>query len=135
VAAPDGKVGRHAVAHLKTRDGASNRDDDSCCLVPWHDVTGVGSFAANDGIAVIKAHITSADGRGLRLHQDFMGCGLGLFAVGNDNLLVTGEDYCTHFRDSFLLFVGCHQTSEGASAPRSLCGHSSLHKVGTLYRV
>jgi hypothetical protein len=106
VAAPDGKVGRHAVARLKTRDGASNRDDYSCCLMPRHDVTSVGSFTANDGIAVIQAHITSADGRGLRLHQDFMGCGPGLFAVGDDNFLVTGEDYCTHFATPSCCFLG-----------------------------
>jgi hypothetical protein len=41
------------------------------------------------------------------------------FAVGNKDLLVTRKNYCTHFGDSFLLFLAVLNAAERIEAARA----------------
>nr|ABR66983.1 unknown [Arthrobacter sp. AK-1] len=94
-------MSRDTVAHRYIGDGVAYCHDNSCRFMARDHVTSFCGLTADDGVAVVQAHIAATDGGSFGLHQDLVGLRLRTFAIGNHDLLITGENYCTHFRASF----------------------------------
>jgi hypothetical protein len=63
----------------------------------WDHIARFCSLTADNRVAVVQAHIAATDSGSLGLNQDLVGFRLRTFTIGDNDLLITGENYCTHF--------------------------------------